>query len=111
MGEQILFVADAAFRKKEFAEAGTSYNILFESGITTRDFTQTLTFDDSYLEEQINTCSRALMEIGFMKYREEKLEEAITIWKKILVFDNDNKDVNNAINVATTQLQKLKNIK
>ncbi len=111
MGEQIKSTADAAFQKKEYAEAGAGYGILFESGITTRDFAQTLTFDDDYLEEQIATCSRALMESGLMRYREEKLEEAIGVWKKVLVFDADNKDVRNAIDRAAAQLQQLKNIK
>jgi tetratricopeptide (TPR) repeat protein len=111
MGEQIVLASDTAYQKKDFAEAGSAYRILFESGITTRDFASSLSFDDEYLSAQIKACSKALMEIGLMKYREEKLDEAISIWKKILAFDIDNKNVKSAIDTATVQLQQLKNLK
>jgi tetratricopeptide (TPR) repeat protein len=109
--EQIRNTADTAFQKKDFAEAGSMYNILFESGITTRDFAQSLSFDDDYLNGQISLCSKTLMENGLMKYREEKLDEAIVIWKKALAFDPENTGVKNAIETATQQLQKLKSLK
>jgi tetratricopeptide (TPR) repeat protein len=109
--EQIRNTADAAYQKKDFAEAGSIYNTLFESGITTRDFAQSLSFDDDYLNAQINVCSKTLMENGLMKYRQEKLEEAITIWKKALAFDPENAGVKNAIETANLQLQKLKSLK
>jgi hypothetical protein len=51
------------------------------------------------------------MENGLMKYREEKLDEAIVIWKKALVFDPENTGVKNALETATQQLQKLKSMK
>ncbi len=111
MGELIVSAADTAYQKKDFAEAGSIYRTLFESGITTRDFAQSLTFDDEYLSKQIKACSKTLMEIGLMKYREEKLDEAIAIWKKILAFDLENKNVRSAIDTATVQLQQLKNLK
>ncbi len=111
MGEQIVLAADTAYQKRDFAEAGSVYRALFESGITTRDFAQSLSFDDDYLTRQIKTCSKTLMEIGLLKYREEKLDEAIAIWKKILAFDLENKNVRSAIDTATVQLQQLKNMK
>jgi tetratricopeptide (TPR) repeat protein len=111
MGEQVVLAADTAYQKQDFAEAGSIYRALFESGITTRDFAQSLTFDDDYLDKQIKACSKTLMEIGLMKYREEKLVEAIAVWKKILAFDLDNKNVRSAIDTATVQLQQLKNLK
>ena len=92
-------------------QAGTGYRILFDSGITTRDFAGTLSFNDAYLGGQIKACSRALMESGLMNYREEKLDEAIAIWKKALFFDPDNKNIKNACETATAQLQQLKQLK
>ncbi len=109
--EQIRTTADTAYQKKDFAEAGSIYKTLFESGITTRDFAQSLSFDDDYLNEQITLCSKTLMENGLMKYREEKLDDAIVIWKKALVFDPENTGIKNAIETATLQLQKLKSLK
>jgi tetratricopeptide (TPR) repeat protein len=109
--EQIRTTADTAYQKKDFAEAGSIYKMLFESGITTRDFAQSLSFDDDYLDGQITLCSKTLMENGLMKYREEKLDEAIVIWKKALVFDPENTGIKNAIETAALQLQKLKSLK
>lgn len=111
MGEQIRRAADTAYQRGEVAEAGIDYNILFESGITTRDFVGTLSFDDDYLSRQIKACSKALMESGLMRYREEKLDEAIAIWKKALFFDPDNRNVKNAYATATAQLHQLNLIK
>jgi tetratricopeptide (TPR) repeat protein len=109
--EQIKGAADAAYQKKDCAEAGNIYNTLYESGITTRDFAQSLSFDDDYLNGQISVCSKILLENGLMKYREEKLDEAIVIWKKALVFDPENTGIKNAMDTATLQLQKLKSLK
>ncbi len=110
-GEQIRKIADTAYQRKDFAEAGSIYNTLIESGITTRDFAQSLSFDDDYLNGQMNACSKALLEAGLTTYREGKLEDAIAVWKKALVFDRDNKEIKNMIETAATQLQNLKNIK
>jgi tetratricopeptide (TPR) repeat protein len=110
-GEQIKNTADATNQRKEFFEAGGIYRLLFESGITTRDFAGSLSFDDDVLSSQIKSCAKGLMEIGLMKYREEKLDEAISIWEKVLVFDPDNKEVIKAIDTATRQRENLKNLK
>ena len=110
-GEQIRNAADAAYQKRDFAEAGNIYTLLFESGITTRDFAGSLSFDDDYLSSQIALSSKALLEAGLKKYREGKLEDAIAVWKKAMAFDQDNRDIKSAIDTATTQLQNLKNIK
>lgn len=109
--EQIRTAADAAYQRKDCAEAGSIYHTLFESGITTRDFAQALSFNDDYLNGRISACSKALMENGLMKYREEKLDEAIVIWKKALDFDPENTGIKNSIETATQQLQKLKSLK
>lgn len=111
VGEQTRAAADADYQKRAFADAGNIYTILFESGITTRDFARSLSFDDGYLSSHIGHCSKALLEAGLTKYREGKLEDAISVWKKALEFDQDNKDLKGAIDTATTQLQNLKNIK
>lgn len=110
-GDQIRKIADTAYQKKDFAEAGSVYSTLFESSITTRDFADSLSFDDDYLNGQMKASSKGLLEAGLTTYREGKLEDAIAIWKKALVFDRDNKEIKNMIETAATQLQNLKNIK
>jgi len=111
LGEQIKSTADTAYQSGNVAEAGVDYSILFDSGITKRDFAETLSFDDDYLSRQIKACSKVLMESGLMKYRAEKLDEAIAIWKKALFFDPDNRNIKSAFETATEQLQHLKQIK
>lgn len=109
--EQIRNAADAAYQKKDFADAGNIYQALYDSRVTTRDFAPSLSFDDEYLNRQMKACAKGLLEAGLTKYREGKLEDAISVWKKALAFDQDNKDIKGAIDTATTQLQNLKNIK
>lgn len=110
-GEQIRKTADLAYQRRDFAEAGNIYNTLIESGITKRDFAGSLSFDEVYLNGQMHACSKTLLEAGLTIYRDGKLEDAISIWKKAQVFDHDNKDIKSAIETATTQLQNLKHIK
>ena len=109
--EQIRHTADAAYQRKDFGEAGNIYAALSEGGIAARDLAQSLSFNDDYVSTQLNLCSKALMENGLMKYREEKLDEAIAIWKKALLFDPENKGIKKAVETATMQLQNLKNLK
>jgi len=111
LGEQIRAVSDKAYQDARYAEAGVTARNLFESGITTRDFADKLSFDDDFLTARISACSRSLMELGLMRYREEKLDEAIAIWRRALDFDTGNKTVRQAIDTATAQLQQLKHIK
>jgi tetratricopeptide (TPR) repeat protein len=110
-GEQIRKTADLAYQRRDFAEAGSIYNTLIESGITKRDFASFLSFDEDYLNRQMHSCSKTLLEAGLTIYRDGKLEDAISIWKKAQAFDHDNKDIKSAIETATTQVQNLKNIK
>jgi len=110
-GEQLRKTADQAYQRKDFAAAGTIYNALIESGITKRDFASSLSFDDDYLNGQVHACSKTLLEAGLTTYRDGKLEDAISIWKKAQLFDRDNKDIKSAIETTTTQLQNLKRIK
>jgi tetratricopeptide (TPR) repeat protein len=111
MGEQIVNVADAAYRAGAVAQAGINYRILLESGITARDVGGTLSFKDDYLDTRIKACSKALMESGLIKYREEMLDEAISLWKKALAFDPENRNIKSACETAALQLQRLKKIK
>lgn len=110
-GIQVRNAADRAFRRGDFAKAGSIYNLLIRARITEQDFSESLTFDRDYLGRQIKACSKTLTEMGLMKYREERLEEAISLWEKVLTFDHDNSSVINAIETANRQMQILKNIK
>jgi tetratricopeptide (TPR) repeat protein len=110
-GEQLKSIAYAAFEKKDFPAAGSIFNVLLASDITGKDLAESLSFDCGYLSKQIKICSEALMESGLIKYREGSLDDAVSLWKKALTFDPENRDVKKAIDKATVQLQKMKKIK
>jgi tetratricopeptide (TPR) repeat protein len=109
-GDRIRAFADIAFYQGDFSEAGGIYRILLESGITGKNFQEPLTFDAAYLRGQIDSCSKALMELGLVKYREENLDAAFSIWRKVLAFDPGNKTVTSALQTTDKQRQKLKDI-
>ena len=104
-GEQIRNGADSAYKNASFAEAGHLYNLLFKNDITSMDFAPSLSFNSDYLRAQMQACSKTLTEIGLTKYREEKLDEAILMWKQVLTFDPENRGVRKAINTANKQLR------
>ncbi len=103
-GEKVRIIADAAFQKNDYAEAGSIYQVLVKSNITAKDFAPSLSFGPAYLNRQIEACSKTLTEMGLVKYREEKLEEAIATWGKVLAFCPDNKGVMKAVATATRPL-------
>ncbi|OGW34431.1 MAG: hypothetical protein A2X58_14400 [Nitrospirae bacterium GWC2_56_14] len=108
-GDRIRSAADMAFQQGVFSQAGGIYHILLESGITGRRFQEPLSFDTAYLRGRIGSCSKALMELGLVKYREDDLEGACSIWNKVLAFDPGNKAVTKALRTTNKQRQRLKN--
>lgn len=110
-GEQIKVAADNAFQRQAFAEAGSSYTLLLKNTITAQDFSRELSFDGDYLDRRIKACSKGLLEAGLVHYRQGRLDEAISIWRKVVTFDPDNRDVKDAIATAAVQLQNLKNMR
>jgi tetratricopeptide (TPR) repeat protein len=108
--DRIRALADTAFYQGDFSQAGGIYYILLESGITGKNFHEPLTFDAAYLQGQIDSCANELLELGLVKYREENLDEAFSIWSKVLAFDPGNKAVMNALQTTGKQRQKLKDI-
>ncbi len=109
-GEKVRNIADAAYQAKKYSEAGSIYHVLLKSTITEKDFASSLSFGPAYLNRQIEACSEALTEMGLVKYREDKLEEAIATWGEILAFSPGNKGVMKAVATATRQLNKLNNL-
>lgn len=109
-GDRIRSTADTAFQQEVFSQAGGIYHILLESGITERNFQKSLSFDTAYLRSRIGSCSKALMELGLVKYREDDLDGASLIWNEVLTFDPGNKAVTKALQTTSKQRQMLKSI-
>lgn len=110
-GEQIRIIGETAFQRKDFVEAGSACVILLKSSILEKDFAEELSFGRERLNQQIQACSKGLLEAGLVQYRDGNLDEAISTWRKVAAFDPDNKEVKNAIEKAAIQLQNLKNMK
>ncbi|OGW39307.1 MAG: hypothetical protein A2010_02200 [Nitrospirae bacterium GWD2_57_9] len=108
VGKQVREKADRALQKRDFAHAGSLYSVLLESRVTDAALPGKLSFDNDYLKRQLKTCSQALLETGLIKYRDEKLDEAIAAWEKILAFDPGNKTILKAIDTANRQRNSLK---
>jgi len=106
-GGQIRNTADKAYQKKNYADAGRLYRILYDSHIVAKDFPESLSFDGKYLDSQMKACVRALMEIGLANYRAWEFEEAIAVWKKALAFYPEDKAIKIAIETASSQLERL----
>jgi len=62
------------------------------------------------LDAGIAKCAQQLMEEGLSAYRQERLEDAIEIWEKIIVFDPMHRAGRSAIETAERQLANLKKI-
>ena len=109
--ETVKVTADRAYENQDFAKAGELYATLLHSGFGQKPLQKELSFDADYLGKRISACSKMLIELGIVRYRAGDLENAIAIWKKVLVFDPADQEARTAIETAKTQLQNLKQIK
>jgi len=109
--ESVKEAADKHYEAQDYAKAGELYATLSSSGFMERPLQGELSFDDDYLSMRIGACSKMLIELGIMKYRTGDLQQAIAVWKKILVFNPSDREAKTAIDRATAQLETLKQIK
>ncbi len=101
--------ADLGYQRKDFTKAGVLYRALLDSVLLdTAGAPRGL--ERSGLERQMKECSRILTERGLEKYREENLDEAVAVWKKVLAFDPGNSAVLKAIETASRQRKRLQTI-
>ncbi len=109
--ESIREKADKAYEMQDYAKAGELYAVLLKSGFGERPLRGRLSFDDDYPAMRIGACSKMLIEQGIMKYRADDLQQAIALWKKVLVFNPTDREAKTAIERASVQLQNLKQMK
>ena len=95
--------ADQMFNKKDFAAAGSLYALL----IKTVPNSITRKLDMKTLNQRMKTCQKSLFESGLERYRSGDLNDAISIWKSILVFDPDHRETKKALDMAMLQLKNL----
>lgn len=106
--QEVRVKADDAFVRGEYEKAGITYRLLLSHLPKDEALARSLSFSRSYLSGKLATCAKTLTDSGLERYGAGELEKAIRIWKSVLVFDPDNRDVKKAIETATTQLKTLK---
>jgi tetratricopeptide (TPR) repeat protein len=109
--ESIKTNGDRAFEGRNFALAGSVYEILLRNVSSASHLNGSFSFSKEGLMAKIRNCRKVLFEDGLNQYRSGNLNQAILLWKSILTFDPDNQEVKKAVDMATLQLENLQHIK
>jgi tetratricopeptide (TPR) repeat protein len=102
---------DRAFERGDFALAGSVYELLLKHLSSLARLNGSSPLNREGLTAKIKTCKKNLFENGLKKYRSGNLEQAISIWKAILVFDPGNEEVKRVVDRAALQLKNLQKTK
>jgi tetratricopeptide (TPR) repeat protein len=102
---------DRAFERSDFALAGCVYEILLKNFSSVTHLNGSFSFDREGLTAKIKSCKKILFENGLEQYRSGNLNQAISIWKSILVFDPENQEIKKAVDMATLQFKNLQKTK
>lgn len=105
--EEVRSAADKECDDKEYATAGRIYDLLLKRYAQFKNFAHMLTFNKAYLEQKLSLCKKSLSVMGFQEYRKGNLNEAITMWRGLLMIDPHNEDIRKAMNTATEQQKNL----
>lgn len=92
----------------DYFAAGTSFRKAIENYPKNPAVQSKIKYSTSQLDAVLKECSQKLMEEGLIKYRDGALEEAVSVWKKILRFDPGHAEAKKSIETATVQLKRLK---
>jgi tetratricopeptide (TPR) repeat protein len=100
--------SEKALEKEEYAVAGKMYALLLNENHQLKDLDMSIPFSSESLEDGIKQCRIQLTRKGLELYREEKLKEAVSVWKSLLEFDPGNTEIIKAVGTAEEQLKKIK---
>lgn len=107
LSEEIQKKARSSLAQGDFALAGKAFYALVQNMELLEKFSPS-PFSKRTFEEGIKACRLELTRKGLEQYRKGKLAEAIRVWKDLLAFDPDNKEIQKAVETATEQFKKLK---
>lgn len=108
--ESIKGQADLEFERKDFAQAGRTYRILFKNYSSLNHLNRFLSYNAGLLNTRIETCRKILFEDALEQYRSGNLGQAVSIWRNILTFDPENLEVKKATDKAILQIRNLEKI-
>ncbi len=106
----LIEAAERLFRKEAYKDAGLLFGMALRGFPETRAVAARIRGTPGSLTSRMEACSERLMEQGMLRYREGELEEAIRIWKEILLFSPGDEGARKAIETATVQLETLKSM-
>jgi tetratricopeptide (TPR) repeat protein len=109
--ESIKSGGDRAFEKRDFALAGYVYGLLIKNYSSVGQLNGSLSFNREGLTARIGNCKKILFENGLKQYRSGNLNQAIFLWKSILVFDPENQEIKKAVDMASLQSKNLQKTK
>jgi tetratricopeptide (TPR) repeat protein len=109
--ESVKASGDRAFEGSDFGLAGSVYEIVLRNVSSMSQLNGSFSFSKEGLKSKIGNCKKVLFENGLQQYRSGNLNQAILLWKSILVFDPENRDIKKAVDMATLQLENLQNAK
>jgi tetratricopeptide (TPR) repeat protein len=109
--ESIKSGGDKAFERSDFALAGRVYRILLNNFSSVSRLNGSFSFNREGLTARIRDCKKILFEKGLEQYRSGNLDQAISIWKSILVFDPESHEIKKVVDMATLQLRNLQKAK
>jgi tetratricopeptide (TPR) repeat protein len=102
---------DLYFEVGNFTLAGRTYTILLKNCSSLNHLEHFLKYRSELLDTKIEECRKMLFEDGLREYRSGDLSQAISIWRNILTFDPENREVKKAVDRATRQFRNLERIK
>jgi len=105
--ESIKSSGDRAFEKSDFALAGCVYGLLLKNYSSVGRLNGSLSFNREGLTARIRDCKKILFENGLKQYRSGNLNQAISLWESILVFDPENQEIKKAVDMASLQSKNL----
>jgi tetratricopeptide (TPR) repeat protein len=109
--ESIKSSGDRAFEKRDFALAGRMYEIVVRDVSSVSHLNGSFSFSREGLTARIRDCMKILFEKGLEQYRSGNLNQAIALWKSILVFDPENQEIRKAVDMASLQSRNLQKTK
>lgn len=101
---------DSRMKRKDYKGAGVSFRKAIDYYPRDASVSKKIKLSRRKLQDNIRICSNSLMEAGLMKYRAGQIEDAISIWKGIRLFDPGNSEAIKALDTATIQLENLRKL-
>ncbi len=109
--ESIKTRGDRAFEGRDFALAGCVYEMVLRNASSVNHLNGSFSFSREGLTAKIRNCRKILFEDGLKQYRSGNLNQAILLWKSILVFDPENQEIIKAVDMTSLQVRNLQEAK